>query len=83
MGTGECVPQQLKNWRAPLKTLKHLSISYKKSLTPMKYGIDESVKQKYQLLPNQDKDNSEKHQILLFCLQSYFLFSFLIPQKLG
>jgi P4 family phage/plasmid primase-like protien len=61
MGTGECVPQPLKNWKAPLKTLKYLSISYKKTLTPIKYGIDESVKQKYQLLPNQDKDNSEKH----------------------
>jgi hypothetical protein len=43
-----------------LGTLKTLSISYKKHLTPIKVGIEESVREKYETIPQEDKDNSER-----------------------
>jgi P4 family phage/plasmid primase-like protien len=43
-----------------MKLMKHLSISNKKNITPMKLGIEDSVKEKYEGMPDGDKDNTDK-----------------------
>jgi P4 family phage/plasmid primase-like protien len=61
MGSGECVEVDRNIYmKNALGTLKTLSISYKKHLTPIKVGIEESVKEKYDSIPHEDKDNSER-----------------------
>ena len=65
VGSGKCVDidlkTELKNTpKYHLNLLKKLSISYKKTLTETKNGIEDSIKEKYMNIPNEDKDNSEK-----------------------
>ena len=65
VGSGKCVNVELKTElkntpKHHLNILKKLSISYKKPLTETKNGIEESVKEKYQKIPNEDKDNSDR-----------------------
>jgi P4 family phage/plasmid primase-like protien len=64
MGTGECEPLQMKNPnKCSYKLFKTLSISFKKELTPIKFGIEEPVKEKYESIPDSDKDNTEKNGV--------------------
>jgi P4 family phage/plasmid primase-like protien len=65
VGSGKCVDidlkTELKNTpKHHLNLLKKLSISYKKTLTETKSGIEDSVKEKYDNMPTEDKDNSER-----------------------
>ncbi len=61
MGSGECVPVQMKNpGKCSYKLFKSLSITFKKELTQIKFGIDESVREKYDSIPDSDKDNTER-----------------------
>ena len=64
MGTGECEPVAMKNPnKCSYKMFKNLSISFKKELTPIIFGIEESVKEKYDSIPDTDKDNTEKNGV--------------------
>ncbi len=64
MGSGECVPLEMKNPnKCSYKLLKKLSISFKKDLTPIKYGIEKLIKEKYDNIPDSDKDNTERNGI--------------------
>jgi P4 family phage/plasmid primase-like protien len=64
MGTGECESLQMKNPnKCSYKLFKNLSISFKKELTPIKIGIDDSIRKKYEGIPDSDKDNTEKNGV--------------------
>jgi P4 family phage/plasmid primase-like protien len=68
MSYGECVPVPMKNPdKCSYKMFKNLLISYKKDLTPIKFGIEDSVKEKYESMPNEDKDNIER-KLNRFCI---------------
>lgn len=65
VSSGECVDIPLKtelknDAKHHFSLLKKLSISNKKVLTPIKNGIEDFVNEKYQNLPEEDKDTSSK-----------------------
>ena len=65
VGSGTCedisLKSELKNDpKHQLKLMKKLSISNKKNITPIKFGIEDSVKEKYEAMPSSDKDNTDK-----------------------